>query len=91
MTSIDITRKPDGLHIQLTATGEQRVALLDTFTSCAEGQCACDCADYDKVEAMEVHTEGDTIIVEVRTRPGETIDPNAVNACLDERAPESSC
>lgn len=83
MTSIDITRQPDGLQIQVTATGAEHALLLDTFTNCADGQCECDCEDYDKVEAMHVRTEGDTIVVDVRTRAGETIEPSAVDACLD--------
>lgn len=83
MTKIDITPASDGVKIQLSGLGAAKAAYLDTFNSCAEGHCACSSDEYQKVESMQVTSEGDAITVEVHAKAGQTIDPACISDCLD--------
>ena len=82
MTTLDVTSGAEGLQIRLIGVGEDKAALLEGFNSCASGNCACSTDEYAKVASMNVQSEGDAITIDVRTKPGETIDPSCINDCL---------
>ena len=83
MTKVNITPASSGVQIQLIGVGADRAALLETFNACADGTCECSTEEYAKVESMQVNADGDAITIEVRTKPGETIDPTCITDCLD--------
>lgn len=83
MTNVSITPGADGVRIQLIGVGAGKATLLETFASCAEGTCECSTDEYEKVQSMEVQSDGDAITIEVRTKPGETIDPTCISDCMD--------
>ena len=83
MTNISITPGTGGVEIQLIGVGADKAALLETFSACADGSCACSTDEYEKVESMAVRSDGDAITIEVRTKAGETIDPSCISDCMD--------
>lgn len=92
MTTYNILPAADGVRIQLMGVGAGKASLLDTFAGCADGSCECSTDEYAKVASMDVQSEGDVITIEVKTKPGETIDPTCIGDCMDyaqERASHS--
>ncbi len=83
MSTYNITPSADGVKIELLGVGETKDSLLETLSGCADGSCACSTDEYQKVETMNISSSGDTITLEVTTKPGEIIDPACINDCLD--------
>lgn len=82
MTRVNITEASDGVKIQLIGVGADKAIMLETFAGCADGSCECSTDEYEKVESMQVNDSGDDITIEVRTKPGETIDTECINDCM---------
>lgn len=95
MTNISITPSVNGVKIELVGVGAEKSSLLETFAGCADGSCACSTDEYQKVASMQVQDQGDSIAIDVRTKPGETIDPACISDCMDyaqaQAAPKNGC
>lgn len=83
MTTYNITPAADGVQIQLIGVGADKASLLETFAGCADGSCECSTDEYEKVASMDVQSDGDAITIDVKVKPGETIDPNCISDCMD--------
>ena len=90
MTTYDITPASSGVTIEILGLGAERSTLLDTFAGCADGSCECSTDEFQKVESVNVRSHEAGITIEVRTKPGEAIDPSCISDCMTEVGIESA-
>ncbi len=69
--------------IEITGVGDRQGELLAAFGECAEGRCSCPTDEYEKLAAMDVRPGEDRIDIRLEAKPGETLDPSEIEACLD--------
>ena len=74
-----------GMRISVVAGSERQKALLEEFAKCAAGTCTCP-TQYAKVECMEVATQESGVIVNLKIKPGQSIDVADIERCLDHTA-----
>lgn len=75
-----------GMRISVVAGSERQKALLEEFAKCAAGTCTCPTPQYAKVECMEVATQESGVIVNLKIKPGQSIDVADIERCLDHTA-----
>lgn len=78
-----LTKQPTGLDIQITETQGQEQELLAAFQLCQEGRCSCPTDEYQKLERLEVQTEGGQIRLRLTPKPEATLDHRAIERCLN--------
>lgn len=83
MTDYTIDANGESVAIEITGVAGREAELLEAFGQCQEGQCSCPTDEYEKVAAMEVEPAGDRIAIRLLAKPGTTLDPAAIEACLD--------
>lgn len=82
MSKIETTKTSDGVRVFLTDLGESKIKLIEAFSSCADGSCACSEEEYKKVESMSVVDGEDSLTLELRAKPNEVFDINCVTECV---------
>lgn len=90
MPNIELTNDDGGSTIKLTDLGADKARLIETLGGCASGACACSTGEFDKVDTMSVDDQGDRIVIDVRTKDGQHINPSAVEECLADPAAEDN-
>jgi hypothetical protein len=78
-----ITKRQDGLDIDIQEIEGKKEKLLEAFHECSEGTCTCPTDEYEKMESLHVVDGGDTIQLSLKTKEGEEIDTDAIEKCLD--------
>ncbi len=77
-----IDEKKTGLDISVTDAKDDKKKLLEAFRECQEGRCSCPTEEYKKLDSLEVAQNGDEIQLQLKSRPGETIDRAEIEKCL---------
>lgn len=72
----------DGVRISAIAGPEKQKALLEEFAKCAAGTCSCPTPQYEKVESMDVTAQDSGVTVNLKIKPGQTIDVADIERCL---------
>ena len=75
-----------GVRITAEATGASQKALLDELAKCAAGTCSCPSTQYDKLAAIEVSAGESAVTVDLKVKPGESVDLADIERCLDHTA-----
>lgn len=83
MTDYRIDATGETVAIQITGVGERQGELLEAFGECAEGRCSCPTDEYEKVAAMDVKAGQDRIDIQLKAKPGTSLDTSEIEACLD--------
>ncbi len=81
-----IEEHAEGLRIEATVPPEQQQELLDEFAKCAGGTCSCPTPQYEKLQAIDVKPGPDGVIVDLKVKPGETIERDDIERCLEHTA-----
>lgn len=79
----EITQSGPDIEIHLSTAAGQASWLLQSLQDCRSGQCGCPTDQYDKLAAMEIGAGGDEVTVRLHPLPGERLDPDQIQACLD--------
>ncbi len=79
----EIKKVENGIEIDVTDLEGKKDELLEAFQECSEGRCTCPTQEYQKVEAMEVVDDGDTIQLSIKSKEGEEIDTSEIEKCLE--------
>jgi hypothetical protein len=83
MTSYTIDADGASVAIEITGVAGRQAELLEAFGECQEGQCSCPTNEYEKVAAMEVEPAEDRIAIRLQAKPGLSLDPSEIAACLE--------
>jgi len=78
-----IKTKPQGLEIKVEGLGEKQQEVLESFQECAAGKCSCPTNQYEKLEAIEVSPSADSVSIELKAKPGETVSQSDIERCLE--------
>lgn len=76
----------DGLEIKASVAPEQRAKLLEELGKCTSGTCSCPSTQYDKLASINVSQGTAGVSVELKAKPGESLDIEDVKRCLDHTA-----
>lgn len=87
----EVEQTSEGVRIRATVAAESQRALLDEFAKCAAGACACPTPQYEKVQAMDVTTHEAGVTVELKVKPGESIDITDIERCMEHTARQIGC
>jgi len=77
-----IKRKPHGLEIKVEDLGDKQQEVLESLQACAEGECSCPTYQYEKLDAIHISPAGDSVSIELKAKPGETIRQSDIEKCL---------
>lgn len=83
MTKYTINTDDTSVAIELTQVAGHQDELLAALGECQEGRCSCPTNEYEKLAAMDVQPDEDSIAIKLRAKPGTTLDPDEIAACLD--------
>ena len=83
MAGYRINESETAVLIEVTGVAGKRDQLLDAFTACQAGQCACPTDEYEKLGRMDVQHGEDEILLRLEPKPGETLDLSEIASCLD--------
>jgi hypothetical protein len=83
MASYRIEERESVVLIEVAEVGGRQDRLIEAFGECQDGRCSCPTNEYDKLESMEVEQGEDLIRLRLQIKPGERLDPSAIEACLD--------
>ena len=83
MTKYTISATGSSVAIELTDVAGRQAELLEAFGECQEGRCSCPTDEYLKVATMEVQPSEDRIAITLQAKPGTSLDPAEIAACLD--------
>lgn len=81
-----IEQQPTGLRIDAEVPAGQREALQRELAKCAAGTCSCPSTQYDKLQSIQVTPSPDGFSVNLQPKPGETVDRNDIERCLEHTA-----
>lgn len=82
--TVEATR--EGVRISAEAAPGKQQALLEEFAKCAAGTCSCPSPQYEKVASMDVTAQDACVTVNLKVKPGQTIDIDDIERCLDHTA-----
>lgn len=79
----EISEQDTDVQIQIHQPGEHTPRLLASLQDCRAGRCSCPTDQYDRLEDMTVQTGVDQLTVRLRPNPGQQVDTDQLQACLD--------
>jgi hypothetical protein len=79
----EISEQGKHVQIQIHQTGEHTPRLVASLQDCREGRCSCPTDQYDRLEDMTVQTGVDQLTVRLHPKPGQRLDTDQLQACLD--------
>jgi len=85
-----IQQKEGELTIGIDGAASGNPKLLDAFQECREGRCDCPTDEYDKLEGIQVEQTKDHLSLRLKVKPGQSLDGNAVAACMDHTLKKST-
>lgn len=71
------------MTIEIDGGASGNPKLLEAFQQCREGRCDCPTGEYDKLEETRIEQTKNHLSLRLKVRPGQSIDQNAVTACMD--------
>lgn len=81
-----VEKTGEGLRISVSAEPEKQKDLLEEFAKCAAGTCSCPTPQYEKAQSIEVSAQATGVTVDLKVKPGETIDIADIERCLEHTA-----
>lgn len=78
-----IRTKPQGLEIKVEGLGDKQQEMLESLQACATGKCSCPTNQYAKLEAIEISPSAESVSIELRAKPGETVRQSDIERCLE--------
>ena len=78
-----IKTKPQGLEIKVEGLGDKQREVLESLQECATGKCSCPTNQYEKLEAIEISPGAESVSIELKAKPGETIRQSDIKRCLE--------
>jgi len=78
-----IRTKPQGLEIKVEGLGDKQQEVLESLQECATGKCSCPTNQYEKLEAIEISPSAESVSIELRAKPGETVRQSDIERCLE--------
>ena len=79
----EISEHGTDVEIHVRDTAGRTSQLLTSMQDCQAGQCACPTDQYNRLAAMEVRAGDDDVTVRLQPLPGERLDPEELQTCLD--------
>jgi len=79
----EVTKRADGLEIEVSKVQGKEGQLLEAFQECAEGRCSCPTQEYKKLEELKVEQDAEKITLRLTAKDGEQFDPSEIERCLD--------
>ncbi|MGD8406881.1 MAG: hypothetical protein PVJ21_24695 [Anaerolineales bacterium] len=78
-----ITKKDNGIEINITEVKGKKDELLEAFQECSEGSCSCPTQEYEKVETLNIIDHEKTIQLSIKSKENEVIDTKEIEKCLE--------
>ena len=77
--------KGDGSNLKILVedVGAKQAELMKELNECAEGRCSCPTPQYAKVESMQITPGSDQLTITLKAKPGQEIDQEDINRCLE--------
>ena len=83
MARYEISDSGDGLLVKIDELGGKQSEVANALQECAEGRCACPTPQYEKLRSVRMTIGQDEIRLALVPKPGEAIDRQAIEKCLD--------
>ena len=71
------------VSIEMRDVGAKKEEFLEAFSDCQDGHCSCPTDEYRKLASIDVQDSGDAIVVRLEAKPGEELDIDQLETCLD--------
>jgi hypothetical protein len=81
-----IEQTAEGLRITAASPRGKQKALLEELAKCAAGTCSCPSPQYGKLQSIDVSAQDAGVTVDLKVKPGEAIDTEDIERCLDHTA-----
>lgn len=78
-----ISRKPDGLEIEVVGIKGEEEQLLQAFKACQEGRCSCPTQEYQKLGSFQVAQTDGKISLGLKSKEGTKFDQVEIERCLE--------
>ncbi len=78
----DIRESDAGIDIDVVDVGDKQQELLAAFQACQTGQCSCPTDEYEKLDALAITENGESIHLHLTAKPGMHIEPAEIDRCL---------
>jgi hypothetical protein len=79
----EIVEMGAAVDIEVHDAAGQAPTLLRSMQDCAQGHCGCPTDQYERLAEMEMHPTADGVTLQLRSRPGQHLDQDALRRCLD--------
>lgn len=79
----EITEHGNEIEMRVTDTKGRGPGLLAAMQECQDGRCGCPTDQYERLEGMDIQTGDEGVTVTLRPRPGERLDVDELEACLE--------
>ena len=79
----EVEEQASGVEIRVSETGGHTASILRSMQTCQAGSCGCPSDQYDKLDAMDVDEGSDEVTLRLRPLPGERLDIEQIEACLE--------
>ncbi len=78
-----ISRKSDGLEIEIAGIEGAEKQLLEAFKECQDGRCSCPTQEYQKLGSLQVRQADGKISLGLKSRGGAQFDQVEIERCLE--------
>ncbi len=78
----DIRESEAGIDIDVVDVGDKQQELLAAFQACQAGQCSCPTDEYEKLDALAITEDGESIHLHLSAKPGLHIESAEIDRCL---------
>lgn len=78
-----ITKKSDGLDIEVVGIEGEESRLLEAFKECQEGRCSCPTQEYQKLDSLQIAQANGKISLGLKSRDGTQLDQGEIEKCLE--------
>ena len=82
----DVKSTDQGLQVKANVSPEQAQKLMEEFAKCANGTCACQTAEYEKLDSIRVSQTDSGLTLDLKAKSGQDLDASCVAECLDHTA-----
>ncbi len=83
MPKFNVTQAASKLRIKIDDVGDKQTALMGALQECAEGRCTCPTQQYEKLQEINIQPTPTGVDVTLTPKPGESIDREAIDKCLE--------
>jgi len=83
MPRFNVTQAESKLHIEIDDVANKQAELMGALQECAEGRCTCPTRQYEKLQEINIQPTPTGVNVTLTPKPGESIDRNAIDKCLE--------